>query len=293
MTIAVHTPGCAAEPETENASAAETGAETSARGPFRTRPGLDPPSILIKRDTPRAANSKIFVGSKVSGNAIFSASGDLVFFRPGRTMDFRVQRYRGRPVLTWFQAPSPGTGLKRNTYMIADRSYRVIKRVFPGRGLSADSHEFRLTPRGTAFVTSYKSERRDLSVVGMGRNSPVSDSIAQEIDIRTGRVLWEWRSLDHVPIRDTYAEMLRRPGAPFDYFHINSITDAPDGNILITGRSTNAVYKVSRKTGRVIWTLGGKRSDFRMGDGVFFSSQHNAELHPGVSFHCSTTATRR
>ena len=235
--------------------------------------------MVIKRDSPKASNAKIFVGSKVAGNAIYSAAGDLVWFRPGRTMDFRPQRYRGRTVLTWFEAPSKDSKLKRNTYVIADRKYRTIKHVFPGRGLSADSHEFRLTPRGTAFVTSYKSERRDLSVVGMGTDAPVSDSVVQEIDIRTGRVVWEWRSLDHVPIRDTYAEMLRRPGAPFDYFHVNSITDTPDGNVLITGRSTNSVYKVSRRTGRIIWTLGGKRSDFRMGDGATFSAQHNAELH--------------
>jgi hypothetical protein len=235
--------------------------------------------MVIERDHPRASNAKIFIGSKVSGATIFSSSGEPIWFLPSRSMDLRPQNYRGRRVLTWFQAPTRGSGLKRNTYMIADRRYRTIKRVYPGRGLKADSHEFRLTPRGTAFVTAYKAERRDLRPVGMSKNGAVSDSIAQEVDIRTGRVVWEWRSLDHVPIRDTFAETPRRPGNPFDYFHINSIIDTPDGNVLISGRSTNAVYKVSRRTGRVIWTLGGKRSDFRMGKGARFSSQHDAQLH--------------
>ncbi|MDQ2700450.1 MAG: arylsulfotransferase family protein [Actinomycetota bacterium] len=258
------------------ASARQADAVTSAGGPFRSRAGFNPPRAKVKVNRAKASQLKVFVGSKVSGAAIYRANGDLIWFRPCRCMDFRTQQFRGRPVLTWFEGPSKFTAVKRNTYMIANRNYRVIKRVQPGRGLSADSHEFNLTPRGTAFVTAYKSERRNLSFVGMGRNAPVSDSIAQEIDLRTGRVLWEWRSLDHVPVRHTYAEKLRRPGNPFDYFHINSINDTRDGNIIISGRSTNAIYKVSRRTGRIIWTLGGKHSDFKMGKGAYFSSQHDA-----------------
>ncbi|MGB0119404.1 MAG: arylsulfotransferase family protein [Solirubrobacterales bacterium] len=254
-------------------------ATVSAKGPYVTQPRLDPPKMVVKKNTSRASREKIFVGSKVSGAAIYSSKGDPIWFLPSRSMDFRTQKYRGRPVLTWFQAPSPGNNLKRNTYMIANRSYKIIKRVYPGNGYSADSHEFRLTNRGTAFVTSYATRYANLSSVGLGTNAAVNDSIAQEIDIRTGRVLWQWNSLSHVPIRDTYAEKPRHPGNPFDYFHINSVIDTPDGNIMISGRSTNAIYKVSRRTGKIIWTLGGKSSDFRMGNGAYFSSQHDAEPH--------------
>ncbi len=257
-------------------------AETSAvKGTFKSAPDLDPPRMNVKMRSSKAINQKLFVGFKDRGAAIYSPNGQPIWFLPSRSINFRVQKFRGKPVLTWFQAATKGSGLKRNTYIIANRNYKVIKRVLPGNGLSPDSHEFKLTNRGTAFLTSYKSTTRNLSSVGMGTNAPVADSIAQEIDLRTGKVVWEWRSLDHVPIRDTFAEKLRRPGASFDYFHINSIEDAPDGNILISGRSTNAVYKVSRKTGRVMWTLGGKSSDFEMGKGAYFSSQHDANLQKG------------
>jgi len=196
-------------------------------------------------------------------------------------MDFRTQVWRGRPVLTWFETPTKGSGLRKNTYMVANRAYEVIRRVTPGNGYSADSHEFRLTDRDTAYVTSYRTRIRDLRRVGQPKRGRVSDSIAQEVDLKTGRVIWEWHSLDHVPVGHTYAEKPRRPGNPFDYFHINTIIDTPDGNVMISGRSTNAVYKVSRRTGRIIWTLGGRHSDFRLGRNALFSWQHDSQPLPG------------
>jgi hypothetical protein len=70
-------------------------------------------------------------------------------------------------------------------------------------------------------------------------------------------------------------------GQPYDYFHINSIQQLPDGNLLISARNTWAVYEISRATGHVLWTLGGKYSSFRMGKGTDFYWQHDAQLHPG------------
>ena len=49
-----------------------------------------------------------------------------------------------------------------------------------------------------------------------------------------------------------------------------------DDNLLISARKTSAVYKVDRNTGEVIWRLGGKRSDFEMGEGTRFAFQHDA-----------------
>lgn len=269
----VQDPGLQVAAETAQAAAA-----SAAKSSYRSKPKLNPPKMKVRKRSKRASNRKTFVGFKNKGAAIYAANGQPIWFLPSNSTDFRVQKYRGKPVLTWIQTPGKGSGIKRNTGMIANRNYKVIKRVYTGNGLNVDTHEFRLTGRGTAFLASTRVVRRNLSSFGLGTNAAMTDSIAQEINVRTGRVIWEWHSVDHVPIRDTFAVKIRRPGAPFDYFHINSIRQAPDGNIIISARSTNAVYKVSRKTGRIIWTLGGRSSDFRMGKGAYFSSQHDAEL---------------
>jgi hypothetical protein len=96
------------------------------------------------------------------------------------------------------------------------------------------------------------------------------------LDIETGEVLFEWHSLDHVGLDETYATLSQdgRPG--FDYFHVNSIEVDNDSNLIVSARQTFAVYKIDRKSGEVIWRLGGKMSDFQMGPGTRFAFQHDA-----------------
>jgi hypothetical protein len=55
---------------------------------------------------------------------------------------------------------------------------------------------------------------------------------------------------------------------------------APDGTLMLSFRNTSTVAKVDRKTGEILWRLGGKRSDFRIeGDPLDgFSRQHDARL---------------
>ena len=68
--------------------------------------------------------------------------------------------------------------------------------------------------------------------------------------------------------------------SPHDYFHINSIDVEPDGNLLVSSRRTFTVYKIDRRSGEIIWRLGGKRSDFEMGEGTWMRYQHDARRHP-------------
>jgi hypothetical protein len=101
--------------------------------------------------------------------------------------------------------------------------------------------------------------------------------VVQELEVPSARVLFEWRSLDHVAVDESYVPV----GYPWDYFHVNSIDVDADGNLLVSARNTWAVYKVHRRTGRVLWRLGGKRSDFALGAGARFAYQHDARSHDG------------
>jgi hypothetical protein len=112
-----------------------------------------------------------------------------------------------------------------------------------------------------------------------GRPHSVMGGVVLELEIPTGRVVWEWHSFDHVPLDESYQKI----GPRFDYFHINAIDVAPDGNLIVSARNTWTVYKVNRRTGAIMWRLGGRRSDFALGKGVHFAWQHHARLHDGGS----------
>jgi hypothetical protein len=164
--------------------------------------------------------------------------------------------------------------------VIVDGSYREVTRVRAGNGYKGDHHEFLITPEDTALFTIYNPVRWDLSPVGGPENGAVLDGIAQEVDIATGKVLFEWHSLDHVGIEMSYKELPENEQTPFDYFHINSIDVDSDNNLLVSSRTTFAVYKVDRQSGHVIWKLGGKESDFEMGPGTWMRYQHDARRQP-------------
>jgi hypothetical protein len=213
---------------------------------------------------------------------VIDDDGSLVWFRPlggGRVAsDLRVQRYRGEPALTWWEGRLAGGGGK-GSYVIADGSYRTVARVRAQRGLEGDLHEFLLTGEGTALFTVYRSVRGGRLV----------DNLIQEVDVATGRLLFEWSALDHVPTRHSYKQ---RTSKPWDYFHLNSIDVDRDGNLLISARNTHAIYKLDRRTGRILWTLGGKASDFRMGAGTQFAWAHDARRQPDGTITIFDNAAR-
>ena len=49
--------------------------------------------------------------------------------------------------------------------------------------------------------------------------------------------------------------------------------------MIVSARNTWAAYKIDRRTGRVLWRLGGKRSDFTVGTGARFEWQHDVREH--------------
>jgi hypothetical protein len=194
-------------------------------------------------------------------------------------MNFDLQSYEGRPALVWWQGYLSRLGFGLGIDEIYNSSYQPIARVAAGNGYSADLHEMQITPQGSAFITVYSFVHADLSSGGGSRQGILLDSILQEIDIKTGLVMFEWHAYGHVPLWDSYAT----PGSgPWDYFHVNSVSFDPwnDGNFIISSRNTWAAYEVSYHTGAVLWRLGGKRSTFRMGSGTGTSWQHDVRWQP-------------
>ena len=112
--------------------------------------------------------------------------------------DFRPQTLHGRPVLTFWEGTNFG-GLSDGTDYIYNDHYQQIAAIHAGDGLTTDGHEFQVTNHGTAWVLSYDTATVDLSSIGGPTDQSVIEAYVQEIDIRTGRVLFSWNAADHVP----------------------------------------------------------------------------------------------
>jgi Arylsulfotransferase (ASST) len=258
---------------------------------FASEPGMHPPTVTVTTRAPGSSPQDLFIapdsGYSQSGPMIFERDGALVWFKPLPTgesaMDLQVQHYEGQPVLVWWQGrivSSLGVGFGVDE--IYDSSYRPIATVGAGNGYRADLHEIQLTPSGAAYVTAYSLVRADLSSVGGSRDGTLQDAIVQEVDVRTGLVMWEWHAYGHVALSDSYKQPTSSATTPWDYFHVNSISPDPwgDGNLLVSSRNTWAAYEVDHHSGRIEWRLGGKRTSFRMGAGTGTAYQHDARWQP-------------
>ncbi len=216
---------------------------------------------------------------------------------PGYSNYFAILDNSGNPVLlsktdslgklacNGLFVASEGTKGKDLRWVSKDSSFNRVTTNWAGNGYVADNHDFQVLPNGHALVLIYNSEYLDLSTVVPGGYpaARVDQSIIQEVDV-DGYVVFQWRSLDHIPVTDTYKPLSKG----LDYIHVNSIWfDELDGSIIASCRETSEVIKISRVTGDVVWRLQGKHNQFAFTNAIpgnsdppFFQEQHSARRLP-------------
>jgi hypothetical protein len=227
---------------------------------FVTRPDLTPP-VITPTTTGTSGSAavqagegqEVFLGPKdpstgvaMQGELIVDASGDPVWVEDSDvgTFSFREQQYQGEPVLTYWVGNSTSYG--HGDIVILDNTYTQIAAVTTGGNLEAhqaDMHESDITPQGTMLLTSYPEVQADLSSIGGPKNGWVLEGVAEEVDIATNKVLFEWNSLDHVPITDTYQPIGESDGTKA-YVSWNGATQVASWRVL-TGSDADDATQVA------------------------------------------------
>jgi hypothetical protein len=221
------------------------------------------------------------------GNLVWSGAG---WSGPRVAHTPRVCQFHGEDHLCFFTGEQH-QGFSRGHGVIMDKHYRTVQTIEAyGAGATSDMHEFKMTPfsDGTSvLMTVYQPRQYDLTTNPKFNNRGgigwIVEGVFQEIEIDTGRLLFEWRSLDHIDpgdawtmphTTDTSGDGLNER-TPWDYFHLNSIDKNVHGDYLISARHMSAIYKLSGKDGSIMWTMGGVKSDFELTN-FFFAYQHHA-----------------
>jgi arylsulfotransferase ASST len=255
-----------------------------------------PPPVTILTSSPFVAQGGDFfispfgdASTYANGPEIIDSQGNVVWFKAvpagEEASDFRVQTYNHQPVLTFWQGTGLG-GLSSGTDYIYNDHYQQIATVNAGNGLSADGHEFLITPWNTALILSYTTATANLTSIGGPADQTVINGVVQEIDIATGQVLFQWNSEDHVPFTQSEQPLPASASTPWDWFHINAVKLDTNGNLLIDARDTWTTYEVNPQSGNIIWQLGGKDSSFKLvagpgqvldSAGEIFAWQHDPE----------------
>jgi hypothetical protein len=165
--------------------------------------------------------------------------------------------------------------------IIMNDNLDIIDTIRSANGYNADIHDFLILPNGHYLIMSYDPLPYDFSMENENGNPGgiLTGAVFQELD-RNKKSVFQWRSVDFVDYRDTYAKASLKD---IDYFHINSAKQDWDGNFIISSRHMNQILKIDRHTGEVIWKLGGKQNEFTFineneeNSPDYFSFQHDVQ----------------
>lgn len=167
-----------------------------------------------------------------------------------------------------------------NRYVVLDNKMQQadIYKVQNGYTFT-DHHEFILLPNGHAFVMTADAQQIDMDTVVPGGQpgATVVGFVFQELDDNKD-VVFQWRSWDHFEITDV-SEYEDITADLVDYVHGNSIEIESDTSLIISCRNMNEVTKIDRRTGEIIWRLGGENNQFTfVNDTLGFDYQHDARI---------------
>ncbi len=182
-----------------------------------------------------------------------------------------------------------GTANNAGYTVIADSNLQEIKRVnfipngpgpFPA-GLELDVHDFILLSDDHYISMTYYP--KNVTNIPAGLNpSPKVQVFAPVIqEVSNGSVIWQWDGSTDTSFYansvegNNYTDSVNAQ----DYMHMNAMyIDPRDSTLICSFRNQDQVLKVNRKTGAIVWKLGGKNSDFPLFSDQKFLRQHNPSL---------------
>ncbi|KAH8805158.1 ASST-domain-containing protein [Xylogone sp. PMI_703] len=174
--------------------------------------------------------------------------------------------------------------------LILDSHYTVQQKVHDVSASSAfNMHEFNIVEDGrTALIITWIPRWNNLDPdLEHGRWAWTVDNGFREVDLQTNKVLFDWHPLDHIDVSASKETARGDSSAqnPWDWIHLNSVDKNKDGDYLVSGRHTSAIYKISGRDGSIIWQLGGVNSSFVHENDFAFSFQHDARFREENNTH--------
>jgi hypothetical protein len=155
--------------------------------------------------------------------------------------------------VVWWGAPVGG-----DAYEIRDLEGNLLEAVRTTTG-RIDTHEFQVTPSGNYLITSYQPrEHVALTAFGGAADATVTDAVIEEVS-PAGDLLWIWNSKDHIGLEETgrWWPTALKAAEGADIVHMNAVEPVGEDAVMISNRHNDAVYKVDKDSGEIVWKLGG------------------------------------
>jgi hypothetical protein len=197
--------------------------------------------------------------------AIFDGNGVPVWWYKTRRVPIDAKLLPGKTfAFASFPASTPEYQVRR-----LDGTF-VRKIVSPDGRI--DDHDLQRAANGDyVFVVYQPKEGVDLTAYGGPAAATVLEAEIEEVS-PGGKLVWSWSSDGHVALSESTRWLKTIMSAPvtipgpegvpeqaYDFFHPNAVS--LDGNtVLFSLRQTDGVYAIDKKTGAILWKLGGTQT---------------------------------
>lgn len=212
--------------------------------------------------------------------------GQITFYKQAKNIPFNFKKNEidGKITYTYLETIE----IKNNgittfipaNLIVLDENYNEIKKIgyLTEEGeINTENHDYLYLGENHYIIEGYTKEEVTNVPNYEGEKVKVWNCRIQEI--KDGKIIWEFKSIDNAQLYEYYNEnniQIKPSNTYIDYMHINSIKiDPEDGNLVCSFRNIDAIIKISRKNGKIIWILGGKGDQFGLTKEQKFSKQHS------------------
>ncbi len=174
------------------------------------------------------------------------------------------------------------------TWIIFDENFDIVDSVKVPSPMNTDFHDIILLANGNYLLIGSDEIYVDMSLKVQNGNQHATILDWSLIEVNSANnVVFQWRLSDHFDVTDA-TEDIDLTQRVIDPFHINSINEDSDGNLIISSRHMDEVTKINKQTGAIIWRIGGtacRNNQFTFTNDTYqnytgFSHQHDAHILP-------------
>ena len=146
-------------------------------------------------------------------------------------------------------------------YEIRTLRGRLLRVIRGANGAAADIHEIQLLPNGNYLIGAQVKYKADATAYGGSADSTVIGIEIQEIT-PDNELVSRWSSRDHIGLEETgrWWDVPILDNEPYDASHWNSAEPVGKHRMLLSFRHLDAVYMVDRRSGDIVWKLGGTKT---------------------------------
>ena len=234
---------------------------------------------------------------KVSSNSNYyifkmNSKGEVTFFKKmsyyNNAFNFKKQIINDKTRYTYLETSNfEYEGLISSlpaTLVVLNEKYEKINEIMydKEKEIYADNHDYVYLDDNHYIICGYTKET--VNNFPGSENKSIWNCRIKEV--KDDKILWEFESVKNKELYEYSNEVYNSDNA-FDYMRFNSMDiDPNDGNLICSFREIDAIIKISRTNGKIIWVLGGKGDQFGLTEEQKLHNLEHVVMNPFLKSYC-------